>query len=59
MLTGFTPEAPPYSNTEEQRRSNETSDGDPVEAEIQVALASEFLHHQAEDFPLRKESGHA
>jgi hypothetical protein len=29
MLTGVAPEAPPCSNTEERRRRDETSDGDP------------------------------
>jgi hypothetical protein len=33
--------------------------GTPVEAEIRMAPVLEFLHHQAEDFPLQKESVHA
>jgi hypothetical protein len=33
--------------------------GTPVEAEIRMAPVLEFLHRQAEDFPLRKESAHA
>jgi hypothetical protein len=33
--------------------------GAPVEAEIQMAPVVEFVHRQAEDFPLQKESAHA
>jgi hypothetical protein len=33
--------------------------GTPVEAEIWMAPVEESLHHQADDFPLQKESAHA
>jgi hypothetical protein len=33
--------------------------GTPVEVEIRMAPVVEFLHRQAEDFPLQKESAHA
>jgi hypothetical protein len=33
--------------------------GTPVEVEIQMAPVVEFLHRQAEDFPLQKKSAHA
>jgi hypothetical protein len=33
--------------------------GTPVEAEIRMTSVVEFLHRQAEDFPLQKEIAHA
>jgi hypothetical protein len=57
-IIGVFPEALPYSNTGEQGRHDETSDGEPGAGGDPDGTTVEFWHHRAEDFPLQRESIH-